>query len=279
MEGGENMNKTILSLVGSALLLSSTVMPAVAAGKSAPKATGGVGYTAYSTTQRNAEFNAISTSACSTANITGSYTITFDYLGSLYPHHATLTQTGTSVTGSGGYPVGGPDAYSWNATGTVTGNTVNLTANYTLGAPGTVMTMTGTIASDGSMSGTWQDNFGGVRTGTWSTPAGSVSPFSGCTGKGNFTYSDADGYTYTVSVQFVNVQGNTAWFAGPVTSGNVGTGSWLFAKVVDNGEPGKNVDQIWGSFTTEAAAKFGVANKLDPADGPFTISSGNLQVQ
>jgi hypothetical protein len=79
-----------------------------------------------------------------------------------------------------------------------------------------------------------------------------------------------------VDVQYVVISGKTAWFAGPVVSGNVGTGQWLFTKVVDKG--GKNKDQIWGSFTTDSAAKNGVATMANPGDGPFTITSGNIQV-
>ncbi len=99
-----------------------------------------------------------------------------------------------------------------------------------------------------------------------------------CTGKGVFNYSDADGNFYQVDVQYVNVSGNEAWFAGPVVSGNVGAGNWLFAKVLDGGEPSIGLDKIWGSFTTEATAKAGVATMSNPGDGAFDITSGNLQV-
>ena len=49
-------------------------------------------------------------------------------------------------------------------------------------------------------------------------------------------------------------------------------------KVVDGGEPGKHVDKAWGSFTDEITAINGVTGKHTPADGPTTITSGNLQV-
>ena len=64
----------------------------------------------------------------------------------------------------------------------------------------------------------------------------------------------------------------------PCDAGNVGAGQWLFVKVYDGGEPGKLVDEASGSFTDEITAINGVIGKLDPADGPFTITSGNLQV-
>ncbi len=101
----------------------------------------------------------------------GAYTISFDG----YVHDAALAQdSGGNLTGSGGYPAGGPYSFAWTITsGTVAGNLINLTADYTLGAIGTTMHMTGTIAPDGSMSGTWDDNYGGgTRTGSWATTSG-----------------------------------------------------------------------------------------------------------
>ena len=118
----------------------------------------------------------------------------------------------------------------------------------------------------------------GSRTGTFTAPAGSATAYATYCGKGNAYYSDADGNWYFVNVTAVSVKGAYAWFAGPVIAGNVGVGNWLFVKVYDGGEPGKLVDKAWGSFTTQAAALAGVGAQATPADGPFTITSGNLQV-
>ena len=70
--------------------------------------------------------------------------------------------------------------------------------------------------------------------------------------KGSAIYTDAN-ITYTMDVQYLKVDGNTAWFAGQVTSVAVtGTnpllhvGNWIFYKVADDGEPGIDADQIWG---------------------------------
>lgn len=106
-------------------------------------------------------------------NTTGTYVVSFDG----YNHDAFLTQDGLgNVTGNGGYLSGSPYTYAWTiATGTVSGNTINLTMDYTLGAVGTTMSMDGMIATSGSMSGTWEDNYGGgSRTGTWTTVSGSA---------------------------------------------------------------------------------------------------------
>ncbi len=248
---------------------------------------GSIKYTAYSATQRYANFEAVTLNNTCSYNwdVSNTYVVTFMLDGdpTPYAHDAVLTQTGSSVLGSGGYPAGGPHTYAWDVTsGTVTGNNIGLNVLYNLGAPGTVMTMTGTIAPNGSMSGTWTDNFGGTRTGTWVTTSGTAAKTfgSGCTGKGIFSYHDGDKNYYVVNVKYVNFSGNKVWFAGPVVIGNIGTGSWLFAEAQDVANPnGGGMDKVWGSFTTEAAAKLGVATMSDPADGPFTILTGNLKVQ
>ncbi len=251
-----------------------------------PWITGNVGYTAYSAMQRNAQFNGIATSnSCSYAwNVTESFVVAFVLDGDVtpYAHDAFLTQTGSSVSGNGGHVAGGPHTYTWHVTsGTVTGNTITLHVTYDTGAPGTVMTMTGTIAPNGTMSGTWTDNFGGSRTGTWSTTSGTAKKTygGGCTAAGIFSYSDASGKFYIVSVKYVSTSLNKGWMAGPVIWGNVGMGSWLFAEMKDNANPGAGSDQLWGSFTTETLAKTGVATMTDPTDGPFTITSGDLRVK
>ncbi|MDQ3076263.1 MAG: hypothetical protein M3Q34_04000 [bacterium] len=110
----------------------------------------------------------------------GSYVVGFQLTGSsdVYSHDMTLVQnsSGSITSGNGGYPAGGPHTFAWTvSSGVVTGNVINLTSAYTLGAIGTTTHMTGTISPDGSMSGTWDDNYGGgSRTGTWSTTSGSA---------------------------------------------------------------------------------------------------------
>ena len=92
---------------------------------------------------------------------------------------------------------------------------------------------------------------------------------------GAFTYYDANWGYYSVTISEVRVNGNNAYFAGKVSSAsnNAWKGQWLFAKVSD-GSP----DKIWGSFTNEAAARAGVINMSDPADGPFNVTSGNISI-
>lgn len=110
-------------------------------------------------------------------DVTGTYVFTFT-LGGDYPHDVILAQDSSgNVTGGGGHPVSGPPyTYEWTIdTGVVTDDTFVFTAHYTLGAIGTTMYATGTIASDGTMSGVWDDDFGGYREGTWHTTDGEAT--------------------------------------------------------------------------------------------------------
>lgn len=279
--------KKILISIFAIIFFASIAAPAQAAlPPSMSVVTGKVGYTAYSPMPRKAQFSAVSTNKeCSSKwNITNSYVLNFMLDGDVvntYSHDTSLTQTGSVLSGTGGYIAGGPYTYTWHVTsGTISGDNVTLQILYDTGAPGTIMTMTGTVAPGGTMSGTWTDDLGGVRTGTWSTSSGVVAKEygNGCKGDGIFTYSDGDKKYYMAQIKYLTTNGNQAWFAGPVLHGNVGMGSWLFAQVKDMGKPGVGVDQVWGSFTTEAAAKAGVASMSNPTDGPFTITSGEIKV-
>lgn len=117
-------------------------------------------------------------------NTTGNYVIAFDLGGTPYSHDLSLTQTGAALTGNGGNPTGGTHVYTWVLTsGTVDGDSINFTADYTATAdavsPQTTMIVSGTIAGDGSMSGTWSDNYqNGARNGTWISTSGNAAPIA-----------------------------------------------------------------------------------------------------
>lgn len=121
------------------------------------------------------------TNAATSWNVTGHYNISFDYMGSPYVHDMDLVQsTSDLLTGSGGNPVGA-HVYNWVLTsGSVVGNAIDFYANYTSTpdavTPLTVMHVMGTIANNGTMSGTWTDNYqGGARGGTWVTVLGAAT--------------------------------------------------------------------------------------------------------
>lgn len=161
---------------------------------------------------------------------TGTYVVAMEYLGSDYPHDVTLVQDGTgNLTGNGGSPAGA-NTYLWTVNdGMVDGDAVTFTADYTATpdavTPQTTLNVVGTVAADGTMSGTWTDNYaGGERAGTWSTETGTATDIPPV----------GDSETVTVTVEkFVQgamataVTANNADF--PMTSAwtaeNTGTGS------------------------------------------------------
>src|SRR3990167_4031555 len=105
---------------------------------------------------------AVPAAAVSPWNVTGNYEITFFLDGDLsatpYVHHATLAQSGTAVTGDGGFPASGGDTFHWVVTsGTQTADTLSLTVAY---------------------------DFGGTRTGTWSITKGVSVPLIHTPGNG-----------------------------------------------------------------------------------------------
>jgi hypothetical protein len=78
---------------------------------------------------------------------------------------------------------------------------------------------------------------------------------TGLGAKGSAIYTDVN-ITYAMDVQFLKVEGNTAWFAGQVTSVTddricCKVGNWMFFMVTDMGEPGIN-DLVWGEDLTNS---------------------------
>lgn len=115
---------------------------------------------------------------------TGEYVVAMEYLGTDYSHDMLLTQDDEGhLTGNGGSPAG-ENLFTWVInSGMVVGSTINFTANYTATpdavTPLTTVTVTGVIADNGSMSGTWTDNYAGSeRSGAWSTTIGTASSTS-----------------------------------------------------------------------------------------------------
>jgi hypothetical protein len=115
-------------------------------------------------------------------DVTGDYVLDMEYLGSPYTHDASLVQDESGdLTGDGGSP-SGANVYTWEITsGTVVGSAIDFMADYTATpdavTPQTTLHVMGVIAEDGTMSGTWSDNYnGGAREGTFTTVSGAASP-------------------------------------------------------------------------------------------------------
>jgi hypothetical protein len=121
--------------------------------------------------------------------------------GTVYAETLVLTQavTGTITGDHLGAPCS-PNCTNFTITsGSVAGNAITIVAT----SPFT-LTLTGTIASDGSMSGTWADGADGLgRTGTWETTSGAATFLppvtTDCTGITPGTYA---GYSF-VSTTYV----------------------------------------------------------------------------
>jgi len=116
-------------------------------------------------------------------NTTGTYVVTMEYLGSDYSHDMMLVQDGLgNLTGNGGSPAGA-NTYLWTIdNGMVSGDSIEFTADYTATPdaviPQTTLEVEGTIAADGTMSGTWSDNYSGEdRSGTWHTTTGTATAY------------------------------------------------------------------------------------------------------
>jgi len=116
-------------------------------------------------------------------NVTGSYVVDMAYQGSSNPHDMHLVEDNAgNLTGTGGSPAGA-NTYTWAIdSGTVSGDSVNFSAHYTATAdavtPLTTLVVAGTVAPDGTLSGTWSDNYQGTaRSGSLSTTSGHASAY------------------------------------------------------------------------------------------------------
>lgn len=103
----------------------------------------------------------------------GNYLINVEYLGVTYPEKLILNGTASALTGSLALAMG--DLSPWTIdSGAVSGSDITL-EGYFNSEPGLRTHLWGTIASDGSMSGAWQDVAPSSRAGTWATTSGSAS--------------------------------------------------------------------------------------------------------
>lgn len=171
---------------------------------------------------------------------TGNYVIAMEYLSSDYSHDLTLTQDSLgSVTGNGGSPAGA-NTYLWTITsGTVVADAIELTASYTATpdavVPQTTLDIDGTIAPDGTMSGTWTDNYsGGSRSGTWTTESGAATPYPAADATVTITI---DKYVQGVPATALNA--NNADFPMTATwdAANTGAGTGSYALSETNTTP------------------------------------------
>jgi hypothetical protein len=135
-------------------------------------------------------------------------------------------------------------------TGTISGSAFTLQmTEINAGNPTETYALTGsgTIAPDGSLTGTWSDNYGGGRTGTF------VSADIGF-----------EALHYVAPVDHVTVTSSDAYFDFTIPTGPL-TGVHVFVHVNDGGSPGAGHD-TWGHGTSPGSFT------------NYTVEAGNLTV-
>jgi hypothetical protein len=190
-------------------------------------------------------------------NVGGTYPLTVT-LGGAYPHTMTINKvtpistTASKFSGTGYYNL--DPSYTWTVNGLVSGSDISFTLVYTGTLAGYTFNAVGTIAANGSMSGSATDSLGQSPL-TWSTDAGSAHEV----------------LSYTASVSCAVIAGTDARFVFTIPPGFTGlSGLNVLAKVHDGGSPGTNGD-TWGHTTVGPSV-------CDGAVTNYPIVSGNLVV-
>jgi hypothetical protein len=108
-------------------------------------------------------------------NVAGTYgiNVTVDGNSTIYPETMILTQAGTgTITGAS---LGSPCSLGCADFTITSGSVVGSAITFVTGTP-FMITLTGAIATDGTMAGTWADGVGGQgRTGHWATTSGEAT--------------------------------------------------------------------------------------------------------
>jgi hypothetical protein len=81
------------------------------------------------------------------------------------------------------------------------------------------------------------------------------------------------------TVTYANIVGNTAYVAVKIGKATniYWTGRWVFMKIVDGGQP-RGQDWVWMGLADKVGTVAGVIDKLNPSEGPYKVTSGNLHV-
>lgn len=228
-------------------------------------------------------------------DVSGNYVFAINYEGTDYNHDVSLTQAGDdSLTGSGT-----SGAYAWTITsGSVTDDSLEFDANYTASpdavTPQTVLHVEGTIAEDGSLSGTWSDNYqGGERSGTWESTSGMASGLAGSLAAEDFGVVDYDtglgqlsGYSAgfgLTDATFENAQsvvvklyaGETLLQTNTATAklGDEITGNQISAPFDVSGDFDYATDGFW---TNSRESEYGQSEPATRVEATVTLENGKI---
>lgn len=172
--------------------------------------------------------------------VDGEWVLEFDYLDRLYFHDMVIEDN--TFVGHGGYPAGGPYTTTWTVEGTVNSDNIEFTIHYD--GSSYFVDAVGTIASDGTMSGTWGNN---TQSGTWRSIEGAA-------------YRDVCEWDYFVKIVTPN----------PVTYGTdyVAGGMWY-------NEAGEEIGPvIWGAFAIVQEIENDVCGGLEGLQYKSAVSPG-----
>ena len=238
--------KKLIAIVATLLVSTLIALPAIASAAPAPKATGSI---VMSSPLQAASFEAFATSPVK-GNVrytnfelaapgsgvwvpSGAFNVGFTLTGdsTVYTHAFTIDSVtpvspqAVSFTGTGVFTLDP----SWTDTieGTVSGTSFSFTMVEHNDSYGSFnLTASGTIAPDGSITGVWFDDFGGFRTGAFSTgPAAVYEVFS-----------------YAAPVTSASVSGTAADFTFLIPVGVPYAGTLVSVHVTDGGSPGAVYD-------------------------------------
>jgi hypothetical protein len=264
--------KRLLAAMTAALVTAALATSTVLAAPSFTQATGGIGMSSpsqyvsfnafdYGATGDRGTINYTNFDYTATGtgvwNVGGTYPLVVSLGGADYTHTMTVTTvtpispTATLFSGTGSF-IADP-SYTWTVTGMVSGASISFDIVYTGTLAGYVFHASGTIATDGSMSGTATDSLGRLGL-TWATPSGSVHEV----------------LSFSAPVFCVVARGADATFVYTIPAGfPTLSGLNVIVKVHDGGSPGVNHD-TWGHNVTVGCADAAVNN--------YPIVSGNLVV-
>lgn len=158
-------------------------------------------------------------------SIMGNWVIRGNYSGGSYDHDYTFNQSGGMFSGSGGYPASGPP---YSITETVSGSvgvmtgTVNFHSDYESSTYW--YDATATIATDGTLSGTWGNTSQGYGHPWFSISGNAVKTHTGDTGWTGLFTSTVPPFTFTT-----DADGAGSWHINLVDSDFAGSGTYTLS--------------------------------------------------
>jgi len=162
-------------------------------------------------------------------NLTGDWVLEFDYLGRLYIHDMKVVDN--TFTGTGGFPSGGPYSITWTVIGTIDGDNIEMTIDYD--GSSYYVDVVGTIASDGTMNGTWSNQ---NQAGTWESTTGTATRET-C----NWDY-----FVKIVMVPEDAYKENGMWYTDNTTETEIGSVIWgAYARILQvENDPCANLEGV-----------------------------------